>query len=94
MAVYHPQMELYAWLVHQRYPEQPEVPVNLFFTAQNRCKTLRFSRAELQEIAPRWQETIANLQRGTYEKNLSHCQFCPYADADKRCLVSPEDDIR
>lgn len=93
VAVYHPQMELYAWLVHQRYPEQPEVTVNLFFTAQNRCETLRFSRAELQEIAARWQETIANLQRGTYEKNLSHCQFCPYADADKRCLVSPEDDI-
>ena len=93
VAVYHPQMELYAWLVHQRYPEQPEVTVNLFFTAENRCETLRFSRAELQEIAARWQETIANLQRGTYEKNLSHCQFCPYADADKRCLVSPEDDI-
>ena len=93
VAVYHPQMELYAWLVHQRYPEHPEVTVNLFFTAQNRCKTLRFSRAELQEIAARWQKTIANLQRGTYEKNLSHCQFCPYADADKRCLVSPEDDI-
>lgn len=94
VAVYHPQMELYAWLVHQRYPEQPEVTVNLFFTAENRCETLRFSLAELQEIAPRWQETIANLQRGTYEKNLSHCQFCPYADADKRCLVSPEDDMR
>ena len=93
MAVYHPQMELYAWLVHQRYPEQPEVAVNLFFTAENRCETLRFSRAELQEIAPRWQETIANLQRGSYEKNLSHCQFCPYANAG-RCLVSPEDDIR
>ncbi len=94
VAVYHPQMELYAWLVHQRYPEQPEVTVNLFFTAENRCETLRFSRAELQEIAPRGQETIANLQRGSYEKNLSHCQFCPYADADKRCLVSPEDDIK
>ena len=93
VAVYHPQMELYAWLVHQRYPEQPEVTVNLFFTAENRCETLRFNRAELQEIAARWQETIANLQRGTYKKNLSHCQFCPYADADKRCLVSPEDDI-
>ena len=94
VATYIPQMELYAWLVHQRYPEQPEVAVNVFFTAQNRCETRCFNRDELQAIAPRWQETIAALQRGTYEKNLSHCPFCPYADADKRCLVSPEDDIR
>ena len=93
VAIYLPQMELYAWLVHQRYPEQPEVAVNVFFTAHNRCETRCFNRDELQEIAPRWQEIIAALQRGTYEKNLSHCSFCPYADADKRCLVSPEDDI-
>lgn len=92
VATYLPQMELYAWLVHQRYPEQPEVAVNVFFTAHNRCETRCFNRDELQEIAPRWQETIAALQRGTYEKNLSHCPLCPYADADK-CLVSPEDDI-
>ena len=89
-AIYRPQMELYAWLMHQHYPAQPEVAVNLFFTAQNRCETLRFSRDKLQELAARWQKTIANLQQGRYEKNHSHCPFCPYADADNRCLVSPE----
>ncbi len=90
MAIYRPQMELYAWLMHQHYPAQPEVAVNLFFTAQNQCETLRFSRDKLQELAARLQKTIANLQQGRYEKNHSHCPFCPYADADNRCLVSPE----
>ena len=90
MAIYRPQMELYAWLMHQHYPAQPEVAVNLFFTAQNQCETLHFSRDNLQELAARWQKTIANLQQGRYEKNHSHCPFCPYADADNRCLVSPE----
>ena len=89
-AIYRPQMELYAWLMHQHYPAQPEVAVNLFFTAQNQCETLHFSRDNLQELAARWQKTIANLQQGRYEKNHLHCPFCPYADADKRCLVSPE----
>ncbi len=88
VAIHRPQMELYAWLVHQRYPEQPEVTVNIFFTAQNQYETLHFKRDELQQIAARWQTIIANLQRGSYEKNLSHCQSCPYADTDNRCLVS------
>ena len=88
VAHYRPQMELYAWLVHTCYPAQPTVTVNLFFTALNRCEPLHFSRTELQENANQWEEKITELQQGIYEKDLTHCAFCPYADNEQQCIVS------
>lgn len=91
--LYRPQLELYAWLINQHYPAQTDITGKVFFTSQNQCETLHFSGDALQEIEARWREKIVELQRGSYEKNLSHCHVCPYADAAQRCLVSPEDDI-
>ena len=84
----HPEMELYSLLVHRRYPEQPTVTVNIFFTEQGRCEQKHFSTGELQEATRHWQKKISALQGGVYEKNLNHCSFCPYADADNQCIVA------
>ena len=85
---YLPEMELYSLLMHRRYPEQPMVTINLFFTKQNRCEQMHFSAAQLQEVQKRWQEKISALQRGDYKKNLEHCCSCPYADLDGECIVT------
>ena len=42
-------MELYALLVHRRYPEQPTVTVNRFFTKQGCGESVHFNAAQLQE---------------------------------------------
>ena len=76
---YHPEMELYSLLAHRRYPEQPTVTINIFFTEQARSIQKHFSIAELQETTEQWQEKISALQRGNYNKNTDHCCSCPYA---------------
>lgn len=91
VAYYRPQMELYGWLVHKCYPDPSTVIVNLFFTALKRCEPLHFSAAELQKHANQWQEKMMALQQGIYEKDLTHCCFCPYADDEQQCIVSDLD---
>lgn len=86
--LYRPEMELYAMLVHQCYPEQPTVTINLFFTKQGHAKQMHFSAAQLQEAQGDWQEKILKLQRGIYKKNLEHCCSCPYAGPDGQCIVT------
>ena len=83
-----PEMELYALLVHRRYPEQPMVTINLFFTEQGQGEQIHFSTAQLQEAQEQWKEKISKLQSGIYEKNLEHCCSCPYAGADGQCIVA------
>ena len=83
-----PEMGLYALLVHRRYPEQPTVTVNLFFTKQGRGELVHFNAAQLQEAQEQWKEKISKLQSGIYEKNLGHCCSCPYADPDGQCIVN------
>ena len=87
-AVYHPEMELYSLLAHRRYPEQSAVTINIFFTEQEQYKQKHFSAAESQEITERWQEKITALQRGIYNKNLDHCDSCPYADPNGQCIIT------
>ena len=86
--LYPPEMELYALLVHRRYPEQPIVTVNRFFTKQGRGESVHFNAAQLQEAQEQWQQKISKLQSGIYEKNLEHCCSCPYADPDGQCIVN------
>ena len=86
--VYDPEMELYSLLLHQRYPEQPTVTINLFFTGQEQCELKHFSVAELQDVSAQWQQKISELQRGNYNKNLDHCCSCPYADPDGQCIIT------
>ncbi|MXY27870.1 hypothetical protein F4Y59_06905, partial [Candidatus Poribacteria bacterium] len=83
-----PEMELYALLVHRRYPEQPTVTINLFFTKQGQGEQIHFSAAQLQEAQEQWEEKILELQSGIYEKNLEHCCSCPYAGPDGQCIVA------
>ena len=85
---YHSEMELYSLLLHRRYPEQPTVTVNIFFTEQGRCEQKHFSTGELQETTRQWQKKISALQRGDYEKNLEHCCSCPYADLGGQCIIT------
>ena len=85
---YYPEMELYSLLLHRRYPEQPSVTINIFFTEHGQCEQERFSAAELEEATTRWQQKISALQQGIYEKNLNHCSFCPYADENEQCIVA------
>ena len=85
---YHPEMELYSLLLHRRYPEQPTVTVNIFFTEQGRCEQKHFSTGELQEATRQWQKKISELQQGIYKKNRNHCSFCPYADENEQCIVA------
>ena len=75
--LYHPEMELYALLVHRRYPEQPTVTINLFFTEQGQREQIHFSAAQLQEAQGQWQEKISELQNGIYEKNLDTAVLVP-----------------
>ncbi len=82
-----PEMELYSLLIHRCYPEQPTEKINIFFTEHGQCETGHFSAAELEEAAGRWRKKISALQEGIYKKNLKHCSFCPYADADDQCIV-------
>ena len=86
--LYRPEMELYALLMHRRYPEQPTVTVNLFFSKQGHGESVHFSAAQLQEAQEQWKEKISKLQSGIYEKNLEHCCSCPYADPDGQCIVA------
>ena len=88
LEVYYPEIELRGLLIHRRYPEQPMVTINTFFTQQNQHQQKHFSNTELQEATGRWMEKIRALQRGVYEKDLDHCRFCPYADADDQCIVT------
>ena len=81
-------MELYSLLLHRRYPEQPTVTVNIFFTEQGRCEQKHFSTGELQEATRQWQKKISELQQGIYKKNRNHCSFCPYADENEQCIVA------
>ncbi|MDE0556040.1 MAG: PD-(D/E)XK nuclease family protein, partial [Candidatus Poribacteria bacterium] len=83
-----PEMELYALLVHRRYPEQPTVTINLFFTAQGQGEQVHFSTAQLEEAQEQWREKISELQSGIYTKNLEHCCSCPYSDPDGQCIVA------
>ena len=85
---YRPEMELYALLVHRRYPEQPTVTVNLFWTEHAQDARMHFSVAQLQNIQEQWQEKISELQSGIYKKNLEHCCSCPYAGPDGQCIVT------
>ena len=84
----HPEMELYSLLLHRRYPEQPTVTMNLFFTEQGQYIQQDFSVAELQEAKEKWKEKISELQRGIYDKNTDHCSACPYADPDGKCIIT------
>ena len=88
LEVYSPEMELYSLLVHRCYPEAPTVKLSIFFTGHGQCEHRHFSAAELAEAAGKWREKISALQQGVYEKNLNHCSFCPYADADDQCIVA------
>ena len=83
-----PEMELYSLLVHQCYPEQPTVTMNLFFPQQDRYIQKNFSVAELQESKEKWKIKISALQRGNYHKNTDHCCFCPYADPNGQCIIT------
>ena len=85
---YYPEMELYSLLLHRRYPEQPSVTINIFFTEHGQCEQAHFSAAELEEATTQWQQKISALQQGSYEKNLNHCSFCPYADENEQCIVA------
>lgn len=86
--VYDPEMELYSLLLHRRYPEQPTITINLFFTQQDQYIQKHFSIAELQDVSEQWQERISALQQGNYNKNLDHCCSCPYADPDGQCIIT------
>ena len=83
-----PVLELYSLLIHQCYPEQPRVKINIFFTEHGQCEQGHFSATELEEATEQWSEKILALQQGVYEKNLKHCSFCPYADTDDQCIVT------
>lgn len=82
-----PEMELYSLLLHRRYPNQPTVTINLFFTEHGQWEQWHFSPAQLQEAQEQWEKKILALQRGDYEKNLEHCCSCPYADPDGQCII-------
>ncbi|RKU06868.1 hypothetical protein C6503_25255 [Candidatus Poribacteria bacterium] len=86
--VYDPEMELYSLLLHQRYPEQPTLTINLFFTQQDQCIQKHFSIAELLDVREQWKQKISALQRGNYNKNLDHCRSCPYANPDGQCIIT------
>ena len=86
--VYHPEMELYGLLLHRRYPQQPTITINLFFTEQDQCIQKHFSITELQDVREQWKQKISDLQRGDYNKNLDHCCSCPYADPDGQCIIT------
>ena len=88
LAVYSPVMELYSLLIHRCYPEHPTVSINIFFTEHGQHKQEHFSTTELEEATGQWKEKISALQKGIYKKNLNHCSFCPYADANDRCIVA------
>ena len=88
LEVYSPEMELYSLLVHRCYPEEPTIKISIFFTEHGQCEHGRFSVPELEEAAARWTKKISALQQGIYKKNLKHCSFCPYADADNQCPVA------
>ena len=81
-------MELYSLLIHRGYPEHPTVTINIFSTEYGQHEHGHFSTAELEGATRQWREKIAALQQGVYEKNLNHCSFCPYADADDQCIVT------
>ncbi len=84
----YPEMELYSLLAHRRYPEQPTVTINIFFTEQDHYIQKHFSVAELQEATEHWQKKISALQRGNYNKNTDHCCSCPYADPNGQCIIT------
>ena len=84
----YPEMELYSLLAHRRYPEQPTVTINIFFTEQDRYIQKHFSIAELQAATKKWQQKISALQRGNYNKNTDHCCSCPYADPNGECIIT------
>ena len=83
-----PEMELYSLLLHRRYPSQPTLTINFFFTEHNRCERMHFNTSQLQEIQEQWKKRISELQQGNYEKNLDHCCSCPYADPDGQCIIT------
>ena len=85
--LYRPEMELYALLVHRRYPEQPRVTINLFFSEQGQGEQIHFSTAQLRKAQEHWEKRISKLQSGIYEKNLEHCCSCPYADRNGQCII-------
>ena len=84
----YPEMELYSLLLHRRYPEQPTVTINIFFTEQDHYIQKRFSIAELQAATEQWQQKISALQQGNYHKNTDHCCSCPYADPNGACIIT------
>ena len=56
-------MELYSLLAHRRYPEQPTVTINIFFTEQDHYIQKHFSITDLKEATEQWQKKISALQR-------------------------------
>ncbi len=90
--VYDPEMELYSLLLHRRYPQQPTITINLFFTEQDQCIQQHFSITELQNVSAQWNQKISELQQGNYNKNLNHCCSCPYADPDGQCIITEGED--
>ena len=85
---YHrPQLELYALLAHRLYPEQPTIPVTLFFSHLAAAYPIQYRVDTLTEIEANWITRIEEIQRGMLGKNTAHCPLCPYF-VNNRCLDS------
>ena len=93
---YRSQIELYALLVHQLYPEQEVIPVTVYFADFATADSVEVTREELAEIERAWLERIKGLQTalnsdaigaGRFEKNREHCPVCPYF-VDGECMVA------
>ena len=83
-----PEMELYALLFHKVYPNESTVSINFYFTEQNEYEQVCFRSSDIQDVSEQWQEQITSLQHGIYTKNLNHCGCCPYADSQKKCIIT------
>ena len=95
---YRSQIELYALLVHQLYPEQQVIPVTICSTDLATPYSAELLREELVDIEKAWLERIEAIQAalnsnaigvGRFEKNRDHCPLCPFF-IDGECMVADE----
>jgi len=76
-----------AMLVLKLFPTQKSVTTTIFFTNSGSEYSLRYDSGQLPEIEQKFMEKIVQMLSDKFEKNMSHCNDCPYAE-DGVCILS------
>ncbi|NOX17694.1 MAG: UvrD-helicase domain-containing protein [Chlorobi bacterium] len=83
---YVPQLTFYAYILRKVYPDVKKFEIKLIFV-QNPDEPFvkKFQREELESFGKELKYIVSSIREKRFEKNLSHCKKCHYADSKGNC---------